>query len=79
MTLIFSPRYRRFRELLIQARLEKNITQVELAKKLGKPQSYISKYERGERRLDLIEFLDIADALMIDPYEFIRQLKDGNS
>lgn len=42
--------------------------------KLSRPQSYVSKYERGERRLDLIEFLEIAEALEIDPLAFIEKL-----
>jgi transcriptional regulator with XRE-family HTH domain len=45
-----------------------------LAKKLKKPQSYVSKYERGERRLDVVEFLDIAKALGTDEHEIIRKV-----
>ncbi|MDY7002824.1 MAG: helix-turn-helix transcriptional regulator [Cyanobacteriota bacterium] len=71
---VFSRKYHRFRELLIEARKEINITQVELSVKLSRPQSYVSKYERGERRLDLIEFLEIAEALEIDPLAFIEKL-----
>ncbi len=39
------------------------MTQSQLAKKLGKPQSFIAKYEGGERRLDVVEFVDIVKAL----------------
>jgi transcriptional regulator with XRE-family HTH domain len=73
---IFTDRYRIFREMLIQAREEKDLTQRALSDKLSRPQSFVSKYERGERRLDLIEFLDVADALDIDPLEFIRKLEE---
>ncbi len=71
---VFTRKYNRFRELLIEARKEINLTQVELSVKLSRPQSYVSKYERGERRLDLIEFLEIAEALEIDPLAFIEKL-----
>lgn len=71
---VFTRKYNIFRELLIEARKEINLTQVELSVKLSRPQSYVSKYERGERRLDLIEFLEIAEALEIDPLVFIEKL-----
>lgn len=73
---VFTDRYRLFLQLLIQERRDKGITQVQLAEKLQKPQSYVSKYENGERRLDLIEFLDIADCIGIDVAEFIKKLQN---
>jgi transcriptional regulator with XRE-family HTH domain len=51
------------------------LTQVALAKKLGRPQSFVSKFERGERRLDVIEFLDVARALKVDPAQIIANLE----
>lgn len=62
------------RSLLINARKSANLTQTELSKRLNKPQSYVSKYERGERRLDVIEFLELSDALNIDPVIVIEEL-----
>ena len=50
--------------LLVEARRDAGLTQVALAKKLGRPQSFVSKFERGERRLDVTEFLDVARALV---------------
>ena len=47
------------------------LTQIQIAEKLGKPQSYISKYERGERRLDFCEFIELADILGVDLLAFI--------
>ena len=59
--------YKEFRELLIESRKNANLTQAELSARLGKPQSFVSKYERGERRLDVIEFGEVARALNVDP------------
>lgn len=76
---VFSDKYDRFRQLLITARKEARLTQVELAEKLNRPQSYVSKYERGERRLDVIEFFDIAQAVGVDPFVFLHALHDNFS
>lgn len=73
---VFTDRYRLFLQLLIHERRDKGITQVQLAGKLQKPQSYVSKYENGERRLDVIEFLEIADCIGIDAAEFIKKLQN---
>ena len=48
---------------------------VELAELLGRNQSFVSKYERGERRLDFVEFLEIADALEADACELVVELR----
>lgn len=42
---------------------------------LGRPQSFVAKYEGGERRLDVIEFLDVTEALDIDPCELLAQMR----
>lgn len=55
------PRYREFLDQLRAARLEAGLTQVEVAAKLGKPQSWISKCERGERRVDIVELERLAE------------------
>lgn len=71
----FSLVYERFRQMLIQARKEAGLTQRELADRLGRPQSYVSKYENAERRLDLIEFIQIAEALGIDAASLVQLLQ----
>jgi transcriptional regulator with XRE-family HTH domain len=71
----FSRKSRQLRGLLISAREAAGLTQVALAKKLGRPQSFVSKFETGERRLDVIEFLEIAQVLRVDPIRLIRQLE----
>jgi transcriptional regulator with XRE-family HTH domain len=65
--------YKRFRELLITERKSASLTQQDLATKLKKPQSFVSKYERGERRLDVVEFGEVTKALGIDPIRFLRR------
>ena len=75
---VFSGKYDLFRQLLIETRKEAGLTQVGLAEKLAHPQSYVSKYERGERRLDVIEFLEVAWAIGIDPFAFLRTIDDGS-
>ncbi len=76
---IFGHKYKKFRSLLIEQRQKRAITQTQLAKRLGRPQSFVSKYENGERRIDLIEFLEIAAALEIDPLKFIEELQEGDA
>jgi ribosome-binding protein aMBF1 (putative translation factor) len=71
---IFTQKYNRFRELIIRARKTANLKQADLAKKLKKPQSFISKYERGERRLDIVEFLEVTKAIGINPHTIIDEL-----
>lgn len=55
----------RLAALLRQVRLEASLTQTQLAEALGQSQSYVSKYENGEQRLDLTELKEICDALGI--------------
>jgi len=58
---IYTKEYKKAIERLKKARLEAGLKQVEVAKKLAKPQSYISKIEQGERRIDVAELKKIAD------------------
>src|SRR4030067_209586 len=68
---VYSDRYQIFLEKLRQARLEAGLTQLEVAQRLGKPQSYISKCESGERRVDFIELLEFARLYRKSPDFFI--------
>jgi transcriptional regulator with XRE-family HTH domain len=72
---VFSQRYAKLCAALIGARHEAQLTQIDLAKKLRRPQSFVSKYERGERRLDVVEFIDVADALKIQPGKMIDDIR----
>ncbi|MGK7963009.1 helix-turn-helix domain-containing protein [Crocosphaera sp.] len=70
----YSKQASQLRSLLINARKSANLTQTQLSTRLNKPQSYVSKYERGERRLDVVEFLEVSNALNIDPIALIEEL-----
>ena len=72
---IHDPKYQVFRQMLLDARKEKGLQQVEVAERLGKTQSFVSKYERGERRLDFCEFIEVAAALELDVVEFIERYR----
>lgn len=56
-------------------RIEASLTQVDLARKLDRPQSFVSKYESGERRLDLVELRQICHAMRISLPEFVRRFE----
>ncbi|TIM22264.1 MAG: helix-turn-helix transcriptional regulator [Mesorhizobium sp.] len=70
-----SPRHHRFLAQLISLRKVKGLTQAQVAEMLGRPQSFVAKYEGGERRLDIIEFLDVTAALDADPCEILLSLR----
>lgn len=59
--------------MLVAARRDSGIRQQKLAEKLKKPQSFIAKYEGGERRIDVIEFIAIARALGVDPVKLFGE------
>ena len=63
--------YKKLCELLIQERQKADITQADLSARLKRPQSFVSKYERGERRLDVVEFAHVAKAIGFDPMIFL--------
>jgi transcriptional regulator with XRE-family HTH domain len=64
-------------ELLRQVRVEAGLRQVDLAKKLRQPQSFVSKYESGERRLDLLELTQVCRACGISLVSFVERF-DGS-
>jgi transcriptional regulator with XRE-family HTH domain len=59
---------------LVKARKTAGLTQQKLARRLKKPQSFVAKYERGERRLDVVEFVAITRAFGADPVQILRAL-----
>ena len=65
-------KYDAFRETLKKTRMEQGLTQQIIAERLQVPQSFVSKYENGERRLDVVEFIEVAAALGQDPITILR-------
>jgi transcriptional regulator with XRE-family HTH domain len=71
---LHSARYQEFRRELARARKSAGLSQAELARKLSRPQSFVSKIEGGERRLDVIEFFEVANAIGVNPLAFLRKM-----
>lgn len=67
----------RLQDLLRSIRLEAGLRQVDLAARLNQPQSLVSKYESGERRLDLLELREVCRATGISLEEFVRRFEDS--
>ena len=61
--------------ILTSLRTDLGLRQVDLAQKLGRPQSFVSKYESGERRLDLLEINDICVALHVSLSEVVARVE----
>ncbi len=63
---IYSEKHKKLCRLLVEARKKAGLTQQDLADKISKPQSFVAKVEGGERRLDVIELMEIAAILSLD-------------
>jgi transcriptional regulator with XRE-family HTH domain len=78
MKSIFNERYRQLVGWMIAERKFKKVTQLELADKLGYPNStYISKIEQFERRMDILEFVNICENIGINPHDGLSILLKG--
>ena len=71
---MFTPAYALMLEALMDLRRTSGVTQVDLAKRLGRTQAFVSTFERGIRRIDLIEFYAIVRALGGDPVAIFADL-----
>ncbi len=71
---VFTDAYGTMLEALVAARKRAGVSQVELSERLGKPQPFVSKIERGVRRIDVIEFFVIARALDLDPVALFNSI-----
>jgi transcriptional regulator with XRE-family HTH domain len=69
-----SARHTRLAEMLAQHRRDANLKQAEVAQRLGRHQPFIANIEAGERRVDLVELLDLAEAIGFDPCKLIEEL-----
>lgn len=70
------PAYETVRLMLVEGRKRLRLTQAQVAEKLGRPQSYVSKYESGERRLDIVEVMQVAKVIKIDIGQLTKRLED---
>jgi transcriptional regulator with XRE-family HTH domain len=71
---LHSADQRTFCAVMRETRTKAGMTQHDLAKRLKRPQSFVAKIEGGERRLDVLEFLDVVDAIGADPVRTLRAL-----
>ncbi|WP_312734330.1 helix-turn-helix transcriptional regulator [Brevundimonas sp.] len=71
---IFGGEHRHLVAVLVEARQASGLTQAELAARVGKDQSFVSIIERGQRRVDVLEFVALARAMNTDPTQLFERL-----
>lgn len=71
---LYTPAYDRILVMLRKARLAAGLSQADLAARLGRSQIYVSRCELGERRVDLLEWLEFMHGCQTDPHAFINQV-----
>lgn len=71
---IYQESYQAFIKELVLARKRSGLTQMQVAEKLAKPQSYIAKVEGADRKLDVMEFVELCQAINVDPTTLIKLL-----
>ncbi len=74
MKTIYQEPYLRLVQALVQARKNAGLTQTQVAEKLSKPQSYIAKVEGADRKLDVMEFVELCQAIDADATVLIKLL-----
>jgi transcriptional regulator with XRE-family HTH domain len=74
-----SPRHKALVEFVIAKRKKAGLTQVQLAERLDRYQSFITALESGQKRIDVVELMELAEAIGFDPQEAIRILKKLSS
>jgi transcriptional regulator with XRE-family HTH domain len=74
---IGTAEHKRLVALLRKIRTDAGLTQVDLAKRLREPQAFVSRYETGERRLDLLELREVCRAVGIDLKDFVREFESA--
>lgn len=75
----FSYHQKKLQELLRRIRVGSELSQAILAERMDRPQSFVSKYESGERRLDVIELREVCQALEISFVDFVRRFEESIS
>ncbi|MCA1300677.1 helix-turn-helix domain-containing protein [Stappia indica] len=71
-----SERHKALIRLLIEAREKAGLTQTELAEKIGEYQSFVARLESGQRRIDVVEFLELAEVLGFDECELLKSVME---
>lgn len=77
MKTIYQKRYQTLIDCLISARKQANLTQMDIATQLGKPQSYIAKIEGKDRKLDVLEYIELCEVLKIQAHEIIKIIEES--
>jgi transcriptional regulator with XRE-family HTH domain len=72
-----SPQHKALIALLVEKREAAGLTQAQLAERLGEYQSFVARLESGQRRVDVVEFLKLADILKFDALDAVRNLNNG--
>lgn len=72
---LYTHRQRILLDLLRKIRIDAGLRQDDVAERLGRPQSFVSKYESGERRLDILELYDVCEALGLTLSKFVEKLQ----
>ena len=75
---IYSAGQERLQQLLRELRLEAKLSQTDLSTKLKRPQSFVSKIESGERRLDFIELRQVCEAIGISLIDFVKRFEQAD-
>jgi len=76
----FYPRlYQAALALIVEARISAGLPRADLAARFGQPETFVTSYEIGERLLDPAEFIAIARAIGVDPYELLQRAELGES
>ena len=76
---LYSQRYRHLLKLLVESRKASGLSQQAVADKLKRHQSFVSKYESGERRLDVVELLMLSEVIGFDPVQMLRKLSASSN
>ncbi len=70
-----SPRQKALIDLIVERREAAGLTQAELARRLGEYQSFVARLESGQRRVDVVEFLALAEVLRFDPAKLLAAVR----
>jgi transcriptional regulator with XRE-family HTH domain len=74
---VVSPLQKKLAQMLVERRKTAGLRQVDLAEKLGEYQSWVTHLESGQRRIDVIELIELGKVLNFDPAELVRKLARG--